>query len=58
MSNVADSDEKSRQDIMARLSLKLPGDRFSQLKRVQAADFYKCAKIQINSAAMKRQRYT
>ncbi|NIH12264.1 MAG: hypothetical protein G5702_08790 [Serratia symbiotica] len=44
LSDVADSDEKSRQDIMARLSLKLPGDRFSQLKRDQAADFYKRAK--------------
>ena len=44
LSDVAGSDEKSRQDIMARLSLKLPGDRFSQLKRDQAADFYERAK--------------
>ncbi|NIG98976.1 MAG: hypothetical protein G5701_09845 [Serratia symbiotica] len=44
LSEVADSDEKSRQDIMARLSLQLPADRFSQLKCDQAADFYKRAK--------------
>ncbi|MBF1996679.1 hypothetical protein HW114_15090, partial [Serratia symbiotica] len=29
---------------MARLSLKLPGDRFSQLNPDQAADFYERAK--------------
>ncbi|MBQ0955561.1 hypothetical protein GPZ85_0006760 [Serratia symbiotica] len=44
LSDVAGSDEKSRQDIMARLSLKLPGDRFSQLNPDQAADFYERAK--------------
>ncbi|QLH61890.1 hypothetical protein SYMBAF_01620 [Serratia symbiotica] len=44
LSDVAGSDENSRQDIMARLSLKLPGDRFSQLNPDQAADFYKRAK--------------
>ncbi|QLH61869.1 hypothetical protein [Serratia symbiotica] len=58
LSDVAGSDENSRQDIMARLSLKLPGDKFSQLKRDQAADFYERAKKQINSAEMKRQRHT
>ncbi len=44
LSDVAGSDENSRQDIMARLSLKLPGDRFSQLNPDQAADFYERAK--------------
>ncbi|QTP13980.1 NEL-type E3 ubiquitin ligase domain-containing protein [Serratia symbiotica] len=44
LSDVAGSDENSRQDIMARLSLKLPGSRLSQLKRNQAADFYEQAK--------------
>lgn len=44
LSEVGDSDEKSRQEIIARLSLEQPGYGFRQLKLDLPADFYKRAK--------------